>query len=146
MAIDIQLYILIMRRRILHNAKSIFITAVVGLIFISTACKKTVGLKDPKTDPLSVFDEVWNEMDRHYAMFTVKDINWQEKSDQFRLMIHEDMSDHELFEVIANMLETLQDGHVSLVSSFDTATYENFYKPYPTNFNYENIVNNYLQN
>jgi hypothetical protein len=133
-------------RSILYSSRVLFTSLIIGSLLISTGCKKTLGLKDPKNDPLSIFDEVWNQMDKHYSMFTVKEVDWQAQSDLYRPMIHDDMSDQELFSLLNDMLQKLKDGHVTIMSPFDTATYQDFYKPYPTNFNYENVVNNYLQN
>lgn len=105
-----------------------------------------MNLKDPGSDPVTVFDDLWKFMDERYAMFSVKGVDWKKTNDQFRSQIRENMSDQELFDVLQSMLATLQDGHVSLVSPFDTAVYIDFYRGFPINFNYNNLLNNYLLN
>ncbi len=115
------------------------------LLLISTGCEKSLGLKKPGAGTASVFDEAWGVMDKRYAMFNIKAVDWKATYDAYRPQIDEGTTEIQLFSVMKNMLETLHDGHVTLISPFDTATYENFYKPYPANFNYDNIKRNYLQ-
>jgi len=112
----------------------------------TTGCEKALNLKDPATNATAVFDELWTVMDKHYSLFPYKGVNWDSSYDQFRTKVHDGMSQTELFNVLSEMLSTLKDGHVTLSSPIDTFTYLGFYKPYPYNFNYDNIVHTYLGN
>jgi Peptidase family S41/Tricorn protease C1 domain len=115
-------------------------------VFLIFGCEKLAGLKKPKPHSAAIFDETWNLIDRQYALFAVKDINWQNIYDEYRLRLKDGMTDNELFSLTGSMLATLKDGHVTLISLSDTTTYENFYKPFPRNFNYDNILKYYLKN
>lgn len=116
------------------------------LLFTTAGCEKALGLKDPSTNATAVFDELWAVMDQHYSLFPYKGIDWDSCRKQFRGRVHDGISQSELFGTLSDMLATLKDGHVTLISSIDTFTYLGFYTAYPVNFNYNNIVNNYLEN
>jgi C-terminal processing protease CtpA/Prc len=53
------------------------------------------------------------------------------------------MSRQELFDVMAAMLNTLQDGHVNLRSEFNISRYENWFLDYPANVDRELLIRNY---
>ncbi|MBC7848613.1 MAG: S41 family peptidase [Chitinophagaceae bacterium] len=114
------------------------------LFFAATSCKKTLQTSPPGTSAVETFEELWTFMDRHYALFDVKQIEWKMIYDKYRSTVTNAMTEAALFEVCADMLEELKDGHVTLISPFKTFTYENFYRLFPTNFNYPNISANYL--
>ena len=115
------------------------------LLLTTTGCEKALNLKDPATNATAVFDELWAVMDKHYSLFPYKGVNWDSTYAQFRVKVRDGMPETELFGVLSDMLSTLKDGHVTLTSPIDTFTYLGFFKPYPYNFNYDNIVNTYLQ-
>jgi len=121
-------------------------TLVCILLCMVAGCEKALQLKEPSTYPTAVFDELWTEMDQHYSLFPYKGVDWDSARTQFRSRIHDDMTKTTLFNVLADMLATLKDGHITLISDVDTFTYLDFYTSYPLNFNYKNVVNNYLQN
>ncbi|MDO6430394.1 S41 family peptidase [Flavitalea sp. BT771] len=116
-----------------------------ALLLTTTGCEKALNLKDPAVNATAVFDELWTVMDKHYSLFPYKGVNWDSAYGPFRAKVRDGMPETELFGVLSDMLAALKDGHVTLTSSIDTFTYLGFYKPYPYNFNYENIVNTYLQ-
>lgn len=126
--------------------KKWFVVLATILIFIFSSCEKALTLKSPASDPVAVFDELWNFMNIHYSMFHVKEVNWQQVYNDYRPQVKNGMSDSDLFKLMSSMLYTLKDGHVSLITKKDTATYINFFKAYPINFNYLNVVNTYLKN
>lgn len=67
------------------------------------------------------FDYLWQRVDQQYALFDVKEVDWQRVYDTLRNKVYDDMEDEELFRVMATMLNTLQDGHVNLITPFDMA-------------------------
>lgn len=109
-------------------------------------CRKDAGPEQLPTTPVAIFDEAWNLMDRNYAMFGIKGVDWDNNYRTFKTSINDGMSSQALFTTIRDMLETLKDGHVSLIAGSDTAVYDQFYKSYPANFNWQNIRENYLDN
>ena len=134
-----------MRKFIFRSTnRLIFLTAI--LVYISTGCEKPTIVKSPSSDPVAVFDELYNFMDTHYSMFSVKGVDWKQVYIEYRPQVKTEMSEADLFKLLSSMLYTLKDGHVNLMTRKDTSAYTNFYKAYPTNFNYANIVNRYLGN
>lgn len=113
-------------------------------LFVLGGCKKTFN--QPQSNPEAVFNELWGFMDKHYPMFAIKEIDWDKTYAQYKNRVKPGMVDAELFSLLNQLLFTLKDGHVTLMSATDTATYLGFYKNYPLNFNLANIKNNYLFN
>ena len=122
----------------------------IALIFLAMlpagGCKKVLGSHDAVQSPLSIFDEAWQVMDRRYALFSVKRINWDSTRLIYRSMVKDNMSKPALFKLLSEMIAVLKDGHVALTSPTDTAVYLGFYSGFLRNFNYTNIVTNYLKN
>lgn len=132
----------------LHKYLTAILSALLAAVILFTApgCEKALGLKDPSTNATAVFDDLWTAMDQHYALFPYKGVNWDSSRVQFRVKVHDGMSQAELFGVLSDMLAALKDGHITLISPVDTFTYLGFYTAYPINFNYTHIINNYLKN
>lgn len=114
------------------------------LVLSFVSCEKALELKDPENSPTAVFDELWKVMDRQYALFGVKGLNWDSVYQNYRPLVSAQTSEKDLFKILSNMLETLKDGHVTLVAAKDTFTYQGFYTAYSPNFNLNNVLNNYL--
>lgn len=95
-------------------------------------------------DPFGNFDALWTELDEHYCFFAYKDVDWDEVGETYRAQVLESMSATELFDVCAQMLEELQDGHVNLISSWDVSRYW-IWEQYPQNYD-ERIINEYYLN
>ena len=115
-------------------------------IINNVACEKVLGLKEPATDPVAVFDDFWHAIDRYYALFPVKGINWDSVYAVTKPQINAGLSGTDLFKKINTAMDALKDGHVSLSSPQGSYTYEGFYKTFPVNFNLANIKKNYLLN
>jgi C-terminal processing protease CtpA/Prc len=82
-------------------------------------------------------------MDEHYCFFDEKGVNWDEVHTKYQKQLNAGMSDAHLFEVCANMLSELKDGHVNIFSSFDMARNWSWHEDYPENYD-ELLINNYL--
>ncbi len=121
--------------------KKIIWILVAGYLLFS--CNKKEAAKQ---QPVAIFEELWNVINERYALFSVKIINWDSVHTNYKSQINNSMSDQELFRILSNMLNELKDGHVALISPADTAVYAGFYTNYPRNFNYNNVIRNYLLN
>ena len=77
------------------------------------ACGVVLG-PDPSTDRAALFDEFWTEFDRHYALFELKNIDWNGVRDVFRPQAIAATSDGAFAAVLGRMIDTLDDVHVSL--------------------------------
>ncbi|GAB5535932.1 MAG: hypothetical protein Rubg2KO_21810 [Rubricoccaceae bacterium] len=68
-------------------------------------------------DPVATFDVFWTAIDEHFSFFGLHpDIDWQAVYDQARPLVTDQTSDEDLFELLAQMLAPLADGHGGLVA------------------------------
>jgi len=120
--------------------------AVVFLIIIFSSCEEVFIDADPKNDPVVNFDFLWSEVDQKYSFFDFKKVDWDSVYNVYRPQVNSSTTREELFNVMANMLNTLRDGHVNLRSDFNISKYENWFLDYPANFEREMILYYYLGN
>ncbi|MDF1564355.1 MAG: S41 family peptidase [Deltaproteobacteria bacterium] len=66
--------------------------------------------------PVETFEQTWQDFDELYGGFEVRAIDWDEVYARHRPLVHEGMSDDELFTVATDMLSELDDGHVNVVA------------------------------
>ena len=103
----------------------ILLLCISGLFF--TSCEK-IFMDDPvSNDSVSTFEYLWNKVDRQYAFFDIKGIDWDSVHEVYRPMVTEDMEEEELFDICAAMLNTLRDGHTNLISSFNISRNDTVY-------------------
>ncbi|MEO1714238.1 MAG: S41 family peptidase [Bacteroidota bacterium] len=107
-----------------------------------SACEKAF-IQNPDQNPEAIFQEAWDYVDRYYSYFDFKGVDWDSVYTAYEPRISDDMSDEALFEVIAEMLQILRDGHVSLESFFDDNTYRGWYLDYPQNFDFNVLERTY---
>ncbi len=120
-------------------------TISVLLMLVLGSCEKVFMEDEPGSDPVSVFEEIWDFTDRHYSFFDEKEIDWDEVYQKYRPFVRDDMNPVELFDLCAEMLYELRDGHVNLLSSFDRSRYWEWYLDSPENFYYSVVERNYLR-
>lgn len=95
-------------------------------------------------DPQGNFDALWTIIDEHYCFFEYKDIDWNEVGQRYRAQVRPEMTSEELFDVCAQMLKELKDGHTNLISSWDVSRYW-IWEQYPDNYD-ERIIDQYYLN
>lgn len=84
-------------------------------IFIGVfGCSGFLG-DDPGDDPVTVFEDFWENFDRYYAHFELKEIDWYDVYHQYRPLVSEETTEDELFDLFTEMIRLLEDGHVYLV-------------------------------
>jgi hypothetical protein len=113
------------------------------IILVCCSCNK-LAIKTEKSNSVAVFDYLWNTLDAKYAMFTYKHVNWQTIYNKYRPKVSESTSDGQLFEICTDMLDELEDGHVSLTSNSQIYSYTGYYRLYDHNFNYDVIKTRYV--
>ena len=113
-------------------AAALLLTAVT----LPAGCAGWLVGPEPSASPVAIFDRLWDEIDRYYAHFPVKQVDWDALRDEFRPDAEEAESDGALFEVLCSMLERLQDGHVTLYSSrpLRACGYTGWFRNYRFNF------------
>lgn len=107
-----------------------------------TSCHDT---QEWDNNPTGNFDALWTTIDTRYCFLDEKEIDWQETGNRYRSRIDTQMSQTALFELCAEMLDELKDGHVNLSSRFDTSYYRQWWTDYPQDFNLRTIQQYYLQ-
>jgi hypothetical protein len=86
------------------------------LMLLST-CHLFLG-PDPENSPRGIFDSIWNDFNKNYALFEAKGIDWDKIYEEYSPKITSDMGNYDLFKVCGEMLNALKDGHVHLTSPF----------------------------
>lgn len=102
-------------------------------------------LEDYDNDAAGNFEALWTTLDEHYCFFTEKDVDWRQTHDEYYPQATRCTTTDELFDVCAEMLETLRDGHVNLVSTSRTSYYRRWWTDYPQDFNLRTIQQYYLE-
>lgn len=105
-----------------------------------TSCVKEEEFSD---DARGNFEALWKIMDEHYCFFGEKNVDWNAVHAKYSLMVDNDMTAGQLFEVLAKMLGELKDGHVNLYSSFDVGRNWSWHENYPSNFS-DTLFNKYM--
>jgi len=109
-------------------------------LFVFTSC---VDEEEYTDDPRGNFEALWHVMDEHYCFFSEKAIDWNEIHTRYARQINDDMTDKQLFEVLAGMLGELRDGHVNLYSPWDVARNWSWHEDYPSNYD-QTLIDQYL--
>ena len=116
-----------------------------ALLLTLSSCERWLMEKDPANDPLTNFESMWTTIDRKYTFFELKNIDWDAVYTTYRARISDDMTTRELYEVLADMLFELRDGHVNLITAFDISRNWRWYLDGPQNFNYTIVERYYLE-
>ncbi|MBQ6032971.1 MAG: S41 family peptidase [Prevotella sp.] len=109
-------------------------------LFLTVAC---IDEEEYDDSPQGNFEALWRIMDEHYCFFTDKQIDWNAIYNKYQRQVEIGMSQGQLFEVLANMIGELKDGHVNLYTSFDVARNWSWHEDYPSNFS-DTLITHYL--
>jgi len=87
------------------------------IIVLMSACNVFLET-DPGNGPKEIFDSIWNDFNETYALFDVRGIDWAQEYKTYSRKIHADTSDYQLFLICADMLNSLNDAHVKLITPY----------------------------
>lgn len=108
---------------------------VCAILLLPTSCITQEELDDTRRGN---FEALWNTIDRRYCFFQYKQdvygLDWNEVYHRYAPAVNEKMTDEQLFEVLANMLAELRDGHVNLYAAHNVARYGKWFDDYPANY------------
>jgi len=124
--------------------KKLLSIAGLSVLLLALSCESLLIPGDPASDPVANFEFLWREVDQKYAYFDYKSVDWDSVYSEYRPQVRADMSEQELFDLLAAMLNLLRDGHVNLTSAFDRSRNWSWYLDYPPNFNSNVVYRNYL--
>ena len=131
-----------MRTRLHHLACMLL----AGLCIITTAGACIDEEEMPDT-PSGNLEALWRIIDEHYCFLDYKKsaigLDWNQVHARYAPQVHDGMTDIQLFEVLANMLSELRDGHVNIYTSFDTAREWSWQEDYPSNVS-DTLLRRYL--
>lgn len=90
------------------------------------------------------FQAVWQAIDEHYCYIGEKGLDWDGVRRVYEPRAAACKTPAELFTVCAQMLDTLRDGHVNLISPSVTSYYKKWWTDYPQDFNLRTVQEHYL--
>lgn len=104
-------------------------------VFLS-GCMRDLDISEDNT-PLGNFQVLWQTLDEKYCFFDEKKVDWDSVYQVYRPKVEAINNDDEraLFSVFADMLNTLNDGHVNLYTPFDVSSCTSWYDAYPLIYN-----------
>lgn len=93
------------------------------------------------SDPEENLYALWSVLDERYCYFDAKNIDWNGVYDTYNAKLYRRQvwTIYEYFDLLAQMLDTLQDGHVNLYSPFDVSVCSGWYTDYPADY-YRDIL------
>lgn len=119
-------------------------------IIIGLLCGCTHPFDNHKNTPLENFEALWQIIDEKYCYLEDKNIDWDSiyrvYYPQFDTLHIAQYEDHFImFDLMEEMINQLNDGHVNLYSSFDISVCNSWYDGYPYNFDLEILTKYYLK-
>lgn len=105
-------------------------------VCLLTACRAKDDMRF-SMDPVENIEALWQIIDTKYCYIEEKGINWSAIRDEYagKAAMIKPNDQMALFDLCAGMLDSLQDGHVNLYSSFDHSFNTTWYDSFPANFN-----------
>lgn len=105
------------------------------LVFALTACHSKDEISY-SADPVTNVEALWQIIDTRYCYVEEKNVDWAAVRETYVAKAKQLQKNDVvgLFDLCAEMLNLLQDGHVNLYSAFDRSYSTAWYDTYPTNF------------
>jgi C-terminal processing protease CtpA/Prc len=120
------------------------VISIVVFALFAMSCEKALFEEETlEVSEVAAFDYLWNEVNDKYSYFEVKNVDWNAVYNQYRPQVRDGISQDSLFRVMANMLNTLEDGHVNLQSHFNQSFFD-IYALGQDQFDWRVITDNYL--
>ena len=111
------------------------------------ALSSCIDVEEHNDTPQGNLEALWKILDEHYCFFDYKQheygLDWNAVYDKYKVRVDAHMNNEQLFEVLADMLSELRDGHVNLSASHDFARYWKWHEDFPVNFDVD-LQRNYL--
>ncbi|MCM1369927.1 MAG: S41 family peptidase [Candidatus Amulumruptor caecigallinarius] len=124
--------------------KSAYLIIFLFLTAIATGCHHQPDYGKHANDPFANFDCLADIVASRYCFFREKNIDWEAECRAARARISAETSSVDLFFIMSDLLDKLCDGHVNLVSKFNTSYYKKWWTDYPQDFNLRTLEEHYL--
>lgn len=115
-----------------------------GSIILLSSCHKIFIDADIASTARNNFDYLWNDLRNRYSYLDYKNIDWNEVYDTLSPKVHDGMTNEDLFNVLASMMNELRDGHVNLTSPFNESNYYPIFLGSPPNYDGRLVLEHYL--
>lgn len=110
----------------------------ISLLVFVMLCASCITEDEYDDSPEGNFEALWQVIDRQYCFLDYKNqeygLDWDEVHSEYKQRISPSMNNEQLFEVLADMLDELRDGHVNLSSKLEYSQYREWFDSYPANF------------
>jgi len=123
------------------------ITSAFVVLIILQGCS-SVFEAEPDNNPEAIFENFWKNFNEDYAVFEERGVDWDVQYDTFRSSVNANTSDDELFDILAQMVTPLNDGHVSITAPGREIFFGNKIRREKIDnelFNRDIIMQNYLE-
>ena len=121
--------------------KKILIT--ITAIFLLFSCSKEDTITKYNNNPYDNFDALWEILDERYCYFSYKNIDWVGVYNHLSPRVNQVKDVFQLFDLMAEMIDTLDDGHVNLYAPFDISSCTGWFDSYPTDYNADFLYNHF---
>jgi hypothetical protein len=85
------------------------------LVHLLAGCEN-LFVEEPANNPEAIFENLWNTFNEEYAPFEERNVDWNAGYAKFRPIVSASTTNDELFEILSQLLATLDDGHVSMTA------------------------------
>lgn len=120
---------------------AIFAPLLLILAFSMSSCHDT---PEYQNDPYGNFDALADIVGNRYCFFQEKGIDWKAVCAEHRKKVTPETGQMQLFDILSDLLDELEDGHVNLTSRFSTSYYRKWWSDYPQDFNLRTVQEYYL--
>ncbi|WP_278996769.1 S41 family peptidase [Prevotella disiens] len=118
--------------------------ALLSILFILSFLSSCVTNDEQPDTVQGNVEALWQILDEHYCFFEQKGIDWKGVRQRYLKQINGNMTERQQFEIMANMLSELKDGHVNLFTSFNIGRYWSWRENYPQNYS-DSLERKYLK-
>ena len=106
------------------------------LMLATGGCRELPEYADAGSrDLYANFDALSDIISSRYCYLSEKQINWPDSCRKYRAMIDSKTTEADLFFILSDLLDGLEDGHVNLTAPFSTSYYKKWWSDYPQNYN-----------
>ncbi|MDE6006326.1 MAG: S41 family peptidase [Muribaculaceae bacterium] len=130
-------------KRLSRNIKRILLATIPFASILQSCVDQPDYGKDPY-DIYANFDALTQVVSDRYCFFEEKDIDWPSLCRQYRAQLTDSTNYLDLFFIMSDLLDNLKDGHVNLISAFNTSYYKKWWTDYPQDFNKRTLEEYYL--
>ena len=96
-------------------------------------------------DPETNFEALWKTFHKRYPFFVVRNVDWEQQYATHRPRVNRSTSDDDLFDILCQMLDPLDDGHVELKTKATADRKKRYFNPEPKPRFYQEFTNRQIR-